>query len=100
MTHVNTSILYKKKVANYSMVLLVATIAFGLFQARNELVIRFADLEKSNKIKSNRTYKSQQFDNNNIEVSIFNCTLLSNKNLVSNSKYHTGNWETYLPKPL
>lgn len=40
--------MYKKKVANFSLLLLVVIVVFGLFQARNQLKKQFANLGQTN----------------------------------------------------
>lgn len=80
MTHIDTSIINKKRIANFSLLLLVATIIFGLFQARKDLVIRLSDFADGNKNLNNITYKTQHPESKNSEILLYNNTLQNSNN--------------------
>jgi hypothetical protein len=85
--------MYKKRVANLCVVLLVLIVFGGLFQAREQLNKRFSDLEYV--IQPTKNQKLEQYDNESTRANdkLNDWINFHNNKVISNTnKFHKG-WD-------
>jgi len=85
--------MYKKRVANLCVVLLVLIVFGGLFQAREQLNKRFSDLEYVIKPTKNQKFEQLDYESTRSNDKLNDWINFHNNKVISNTKKNHKRWD-------